>query len=365
MHYKPDWQEAAQRWTALWEGRCGGRPCIAVTAPRGKRTGPERPAPPARDLVSGWLDPAHIIPAMLNGFESTFWGGEAYPSPYLLGGWVTMDCGAGFAFPEDYSTIWFNRAKLDFDRPPNLGFDPENPWLRRYEALHGACVEAAGEDGFLVGQVTALPGNDVLPLLLGTQEFLTALLDHPLWMRSALGQLAEKHARVMEHFFALTRAVCRYWYGIAGWAHFWAPEPFLVAQSDVSCMLSPDMFAEFVLPELDLLGKRFGRLWYHLDGPAARRHLPTLLSRDYLRVIQFTPGEGQSPNGPAWLDIYKEIQAAGRIVWLGLPPENIEPLIRLLDPALLCFQTQTRTEGEARELLSAAERWTKTWRASH
>ena len=357
MRFKPDWDDAAERWSALWEGRCQGRPCIAVTAPRATRQGTARPVPPARDAEAHWLDPAHVIPGMLNVFEDTFWGGEAYPSPFFLGGWVTMDCGGGFTFPADLSTIWFNEIEVNLESPPAFGFNPANPWVRKYEALHRVGMEAAGDDGFLMGQIIALPGNDVLSMLMGTEPFLTALIDHPAWMKAALRQLAEQHAQTTDYFFALTRRTCRYWYGIAGWAPCWAPEPFVAAQSDVSCMLSPDMFAEFILPELDLLGARFGRLWYHLDGPDARVHLPALLARDYLRVVQFVPGAGQPPNGPVWLDTYRQIQAAGRVVWVALPPENIEPLVRALDPGRLCFQTWTDTEREARELLAAAERW--------
>jgi 5-methyltetrahydrofolate--homocysteine methyltransferase len=264
-----------------------------------------------------------------------------------------MDCGGGFTFPANRGTIWFKETRLDFDRPPAFGFDEANPCIRQYEKLHRACLDAAEDDGFLVGQPIVLPGNDVLPLLMGPERFLTALVDHPQWMKAALAQLAEKHARVMEHFLTMNRIACRYWYGIAGWADFWAPEPFLATQSDVSCMLSPGMFAEFVLPELDLLGRRFGRLWYHLDGPDARRHLPALLSRDYIQAVQFVPGAGQPPNGPAWLDTYRQIQGAGRIVWLSLPAENIAPLLRQLDLGLVCFQTWAATEQETRDLLAS------------
>ena len=92
-------------------------------------------------------------------------------------------------------------------------------------------------------------------------------------------------------------------------------------------------------------------------GPQNYHRLPALLARPYVRAIQFVPGAGQPPNGPLWLDTYRQIQAAGRIVWLQLPPDNIAPLARVLDPARVCFQTAVATEAEARELLSAARRW--------
>ena len=50
MKYKPDWPDACERWTALWEGRCKDRPCMVVRAP-GK---PWPSLPPARDTEAAW-----------------------------------------------------------------------------------------------------------------------------------------------------------------------------------------------------------------------------------------------------------------------------------------------------------------------
>ena len=76
-----------------------------------------------------------------------------------------------------------------------------------------------------------------------------------------------------------------YWYGTAGWMPFWAPQPYGITQSDVSCMLSGEMFDRFIVPELDVYGQEHGALWYHLDGGDARQHLRRLLSLPYLRVV--------------------------------------------------------------------------------
>jgi len=357
VKYKPDWPEAAERWAALWEGRFKDRPCMVVTAPSGSAPVPTPTTPPPSPEAY-WLDPACVLPRVRATLEGTCWAGEAIPSYLLLAGWVTMASGSTPRFPPGRDTIWFDEIEVDWERPPSFAFDPDDPWLRRYQALHRAVAEAAGRDGFLVGSVCALPGNDMLSMLLGTQRFLENLVDRPEWMRAAIGQLAEKHVRVQEHFAGLTRELNDFWYGNAGWAVFWGPQRFQAVQSDVSCMLGPDMFTEFILPELDLLGRRFGRLWYHLDGPDAVRHLPALCSRDYLRVIQYVPGAGKAGNGPAWMDLYRRIQAAGRVVHVDAHPAQVEALIRGLDPGLLCIETRVESEREAQDLLISAKHWT-------
>ena len=71
-----------------------------------------------------------------------------------------------------------------------------------------------------------------------------------------------------------------------------------------------------------------------------------------------TPMAGTPANGPEHMDLYRKIQAAGKIVHVALPSENVEPLARQLDPGRLCLHTACRSVREADELLAAAERWT-------
>ena len=151
-----------------------------------------------------------------------------------------------------------------------------------------------------------------------------------------------------------------FWYGNAGWMALWTPEPFMATQSDVSCMLSPEMFERFVVPELDVYGHTHNALWYHLDGGDAKQHLPRLLSLPYLRVVQYVPAPCEAPNGPDHLEMYQQIQAAGRIVHIQLPVENIEPLLRELDPALLLLDTWCASRSEGEQLLEQSVKWAQS-----
>ncbi len=347
MRYKPDWPEAAERWAALWEGRRLDRPCMVVTAPNGRG----RSIPTPRTGEEKYLDPAYIVPATLARLEGTCFAAEAVPSELLNGGWLATTYGATPRL--SLETIWFEPIAIDWDKPPSFELDFQNPWFRRYEALHRAVTAAAGRDDFLVGQVCLLPASDILARVIGTEAFMLGLAEHPDWMRAVLRKLTENWCRVVERFHRLTAATNDFWYGIAGWARFWGPKPFVSTQSDVSCMISPAMFEEFVVPELQLVGERFGRVWYHLDGPGAERHLPRLLSLDAIRVVQWVPGAGRPPNGSAYLDLYRAIQAAGRIVHIAIPRGNVETVVKALDPALLCIETWCDSPAEAGDLLAA------------
>jgi hypothetical protein len=355
VKYKPDWPEARRRLTALWRHERLDRPCIAVTAPLPGDPPPPLPAP--ADEEARWLDPSYRVEAAVRGVRSSWWGGEALPSFLLMANWVIC---LGGTPRFDPATIWFQTGPVDFHRPSPFRHDPASPWVGKYTALFRALNEAAGRDEFFVGKPGGLPANDLLSMFMGTEDFLYALVDHPEWMAEAILNGARDQLRAKREILALVPDRGEYWCNPAGWMPFWAPEPHIVTQSDVSCMLSPEMYDRFVVPELDVYGAEHGALWYHLDGGDARQHLPRLLSLPYVKVVQYTPAPIEPPNGPAHLPMYRKIQAAGRIVHIELPVQNVEPFVRELDPALLLLHIRCSSRDGGERLLADAVCWARS-----
>lgn len=352
MKFKPDWDEAQERLTALWKGRPIDRPCIGIQAPSGKK--PVPPVPPVSDEMR-WMDPAWNVRNALCHLESTWWGGESVPSYLLMCGWVVCLGGEpGFA----PGTIWHKHMDVDFNAEPPFDFNMEDPWFVRHEEAYRALAEAAGYDDFLVGQPCILPANDLLSMLMGTENFLVALCEHPDWMKRALAKGTAAQIHAFNYLADCIKDKHRFWYGCPGWMPFWAPEPFWATQSDVSCMVSPQMYDEFILPDVEANGRRYGSLWYHLDGGDAKQHLPRLLSMPYLRVLQYTPAPCEPPNGPAHIDFYRKVQSAGKIVHIQVAKEDVEPLCRALDPSRLVLSTWCSSIAEGEALLESAKRWT-------
>jgi len=359
VKYKPNWDAAKERLTALWAGRYLDRPCIAVTAPAPPPddSTPEwlrngfLPIAPPKDAEEQWLGIDYLLRAIPRRLATTYWGGEAIPSYLLMSGWLFCQ-GCTPSFYEN--TIWLEPVAIDWDHPPTFSLDWQDPWIQRVMALYQAVLQLAGWDDFLVGVPAILPGNDILAAVLGGDEFLINLLDRPEWMRQSIIQVAENQIAAIKHCQALA-STHAFPYGNAGWMTFWAPEPYMATQSDVSCMLSAEMFDEFILPELDLLGREFGGMWYHLDGSKALQHLPRLLSLPYLRVIQYVPEPFVPWNGPEWIDLYRTIQQAGKIVHVTVEAKDVEPLVRALDPGLLCLDTWCDSAREAEELLGRCD----------
>ena len=353
MKYKPDWDDAKKRLTALWHGESLDRPCISLRAPR--PVADPLPVPEPADDEARWLDPGYVVPRALNAIRGTWWGGEALPGALLMAGWVNCLGGSPRFSPR---TIWFDIQNVDFSKPSTFRHDPHSPWTRKHEALLDAMCRAAGRDDFHVAANGGLPANDLLSMLMGTETFLIALLEHPEWIASAIKEGAKDQMAVKKRMQQLVEesghAIAN---GKVGWMPFWAPEPFGVMQSDVSCMLSPEMFDMFVLPEVEIAAAELGPLWFHLDGGDARQHLPRLLSLPFLRVLQYVPAPSEPPNGPEHLDMYKQIQAAGKIVHIDVPISAVEPLTRELDPSRLMLQSSCRTREEGEQLLARMARW--------
>jgi hypothetical protein len=69
MKYKPDWQDAKRRLTALWHHDLTDRPCISVTAPNPQKSASVRePATPRQK----WLDPDWILADLVSRLENTW-----------------------------------------------------------------------------------------------------------------------------------------------------------------------------------------------------------------------------------------------------------------------------------------------------
>ncbi len=350
MHYKSNWDEAKARLEALWNGTITGRPCISVTA---QQEGGDKAPPPPANPEDRWLSPDWVIASLRAALSDTWWGGEAIPSYLLMASWV-VSAGGRPHFSDH--TIWFDTFDVDFKKASPFMISEEDPWIIKHRKLYWALAkESAGR--FLLGHPLMLPANDLLSMHMGTDRFLIALMDEPDWMRAAILQAARDLHAERSRLQAEAKKWTPFWYGNAGWMDFWAPKPFASTQSDVSCMLSPEMFEQFIVPELDFMGQALGAMWYHLDGHDARQHLPRLLSLPYMRVIQYTPTPAEQPNGPAHLEFYRTIQKAGRIVHIELSAANLVQLIGRLDPALFMLNTGCADESEATALLARAEKW--------
>jgi 5-methyltetrahydrofolate--homocysteine methyltransferase len=236
------------------------------------------------------------------------YAGDAYP-------YVNLDCfgpGVMAAFLGarlDTATgqVWFHAPAPTPIADLNLTYDPDNRWLRRILDL-GAEMMRRWQGQVLVS-MPDLGGNlDIVSTFLPGDQLLLALYDQPQQVHRVLGQVHN----LWHRFYAqIAAALAPHNPGYTAWCSIYSDRPYYMLQCDFAYMIGPDMFAQFVLPELTQSVRRLGRACYHLDGVGQLPHLDHLLALPELDGVQWVPGTGQ-PDCRHWPQVYQRIIAAGK-----------------------------------------------------
>jgi len=351
--YKPDWDDTKERFLAWWQGQAIGRCALAVTAPR--KDAPDAPPPlPPEGPIAKWTDLDYICRANQYRHSRTFYGGEAFPCwhggypgnksvPVFLGCPVTLGPSTGWTEPiltdpnPDVRSL-----KLDKDGPY---------WQFTIELLQTAAREAAGKS---IPGIGAFGGSgDSLSALRGNLQLLYDLKDRPGWVHDADMYLMDVWFEVYDTFYEIIREAAQ---GSTCWFGLWSPGKFYASQNDFSYMISPEAFREIFLPVVKRQTEFLDHSVYHVDGLGAFAHVPVLCELPHLQALQILPGAGK-PSPLHYMDVLKQVQAAGKNLHISIPAAEVETALRELSARGLFIATGCTTEDEARQLLKDAERW--------
>lgn len=189
----------------------------------------------------------------------------------------------------------------------HLEYDPENPWLKRVKDIYAAAMERW--QGQVLMSMTDLGGNlDTVATFVTTQRLLLELYDHP----EEVERLVWEAHSCWHRFYAELNAILQPINpGYSDWSGIYSEQPGYMLQCDFAYMIGPQMFEQFVLPELRASCQRLPHSFYHLDGIGQIRHLDLLLSIPELDGVQWVPGDGK-PDCAHWPEVYRKIHAAGK-----------------------------------------------------
>ncbi len=272
-------------------------------------------------------------------------------SPYAGVPWMEAIAGCEVYVSPASSSIWAEHPDPSWEALLRVGFDPDNPWLRKLVECASALHEhAAGR--YPIGGPILRGVSDIATALLGTQRFVLELYDHPQEMRRLLARCAEIWQGVGQ---ALVRAFGDFHGGqCAGRRRVWTPGTCMLYQDDAAAMLSPALFKEFILPHEHEILKQYSRTMIHTHSGTLRIMIDGLLSLQSLHAIevQFDPS---GPSLPALLGMLKRIQEHKALLVSGeladLTMDGMKMLLRELSPRGLCLLPKVNTEGEADALL--------------
>ncbi len=352
LQYKEDWPAAAARLEAWWNREVIDRVCLQVTAPKVNYRPREIPRP--KTLLEKWTDPDYIIETNEETFRSTFWGGEAFPALHVNLGPGIMGAFFGCEPVLAEETAWQQPLIDDWDSFPGLSFDPANRWWQAVKTITRRAVER-GKGRYFTAMTDLGGAVDVLSLLRGPERLCTDLVYHPERVKGLRRFLSEQWRGFYDE---LHRDIQTGMTGSSSWLRVWSPGKMYPLQCDFSNLISPEMFREFCLPELEEQSKWLDHVIYHLDGPGELRHLDHILAVEGIDVIQWVPLPDKRRK-IQWIPLFKQIQKAGKGLHLLVDPDEIEPLLAELSPRGLLLRTQCASEAEAKDLLKQVAKWTK------
>jgi len=346
--FKPDWPEARERLRNWWTDKPTDRVVAMVTAPRRGVT----PRPANKRIPDMYTDAGTVFQNLESSLEATFFGGEAVPSHWVYLGPIPLSACMGCPMHFEPDTVWHSTRFDSWDAVKELVFDPANEWYRLFCELTRASVQR-GQGRYLVSGQGFGCVSDVIADLWGSEPTLMAMLERPDAVREATRRLVNYSKTLYDELDALT---VPHQEGSFDWLHLWAPGRYWTLQSDLCCMVSPAVFAEFIRPELQAEAEHVDFSLYHLDGPGAVKHLDALLSIEALDGIQWVPGAGASRDPLDWLDLFHRVQAAGKKLVIYCPPERVKPLLDKISRRDVCLGVRCPDQATAESVLAELAR---------
>jgi hypothetical protein len=300
----------AQNW---WDGSLG-RPLIQV---RLQGQTPDRPEPALSghefaSFYAGDVPVEQIVDRWDYDMRCTLYLGDAFPQvcPNFGPGVIAAFMGAELI--NGNNTVWFLPTEEKDLSELIFRYDPENKWLARCRALVAAALDRW--QGKIQVALTDLGGNlDILSTFRPSEKLIYDLYDCPDRIKSLTWAAHELWWRYYTEFETLTRGINP---GYSTWAGILSAEPHYMLQCDFCYMISPEMFSEFVQPELLATAGRLTNAFYHLDGKGQLAHLDALLAMDDIKGIQWVPGAG-APDVSQWPDVYRKITEAGKKIHIS------------------------------------------------
>jgi 5-methyltetrahydrofolate--homocysteine methyltransferase len=209
------------------------------------------------------------------------------------------------------STVWFHPEKEVEIQDVYIRFDAKAHWFRRIAAIAKAAVDRW--QGQVQVSMTDLGGAlDVVSSFRPGEKLLLDLYDHPQEVKRVRDEV---HKAWWKYYDAFNKILRPSNPGYTAWTPIFSEEPYYMLQCDFAYMIGPEMFDEFVKPELAATCRKLKNAFYHLDGVGQLPHLDSLLAIPELKGIQWIPGDGQ-PDLSHWPEVYRKIRRAGKLIQL-------------------------------------------------
>jgi len=349
--YKPDYEQAQQRINAFWNHEETDRPAVFITHQKQNATPFAKKQHKAHEDY--WLDMEYRVAEAERRIRNTAYLAESMPVFYPNMGPSILSAFAGCPHTFGADTAWADPCLFNWETETAI-IDPNHPLAKKLKDFTKLALETA-KGKFIVGLTDLHPGGDHLAALRGSETLAIDLMEYPEQVKAKLTTSYDEYYALFDYYVAMLKNAGM---PITTWLPLTSDTNMYIPSNDFSCMISTAMFEEFFLPGIIAECRHYDKSIYHLDGPDALRHLPSLLEIPELNAIQWMPGAGNDMC-VSWFNVFKEILAAGKSVFVY--PQNINDLKLLMEnfPAHgLCLQIWSMSnQDEAEAVLKLINKW--------
>lgn len=304
-----NWNRIIDRSNRWWSGSLG-KPLIQVyLTDKNKPLTP--PIPSFLPFYPFDASASEIVANWQRHLERQIYLGDAFPQVWLNFGPGVIAAYMGAEIENGDETVWFHPTQINEVKDIKFNYIADNKWLLKTKSIINEAINTW--QGQVQIGLTDLGGNlDILSSFRPSERLIFDLYDCPEDVKRLTWRAHELWWRYFEEFEAMQAGINP---GYSSWAGIFSQKRHYMLQCDFCYMIGPDMFEEFVKPELAASAKKLDNAFYHLDGPGELAHLNSLLEIDCLKGIQWIPGAGAADN-TGWQDVYRKISDAGKKIQL-------------------------------------------------
>ena len=303
---------------------------------------------PGKKITPDMLDVDSFLPDYERMFamsetigQDAFWVAE----PFTGIPWMEAILGCEvYAGEESFiSKPWMN----SLDEIDRIHLDPRDPWLLKYLEFIRKLVDlSAGR--FPVGMPIMRGPADLVGAIMGQTDMVLSLADEPDRMKDFFIRVADAFIDVI----TIQETMIPAFHGgsALGFYHVYCPGKSIWYQEDLSAILSPALYREFLSePERRICaGRDYTAIHLH---PASFFILDELLAKNDLKAIEVNKDVG-GPTIEEMLPLFKKIQKTkSLIVWGDLNEMDLRLIKKELSPNGLFLNILVSSVEEANHLL--------------
>lgn len=353
LEKKPDFDQSMQRIYAWYEQEIIDRPPIRFSAHNAEYN--ESPVLKGRSWASlkdRWWDTEYQIELFEDQLKHSVFNAETFPvfCPNLGPEVYTAFYGVELEYKEVTS---YAISKLtDWSQMETIKLDFNNPYFKKIEEMTYAALERC-KGQYMVGYTDLHPGLDCAAAFRDPQQLCMDFLLEPDQVKRLIDLSTRDLERIFNHFDSILKRhkqLSVAWMGIPSFGKMHIPS------CDISSMISPEQFEEFVLPGIQKEVKLMSHNVFHLDGKGVANHVDHLLAMPEINAIQWVQGMGDDTPIMQWVPFIKKIQAAGKSLVIDIQVSELEQFIGAMDRKglLLCIAADEKIQAD---IIKRIEKW--------